>query len=150
MSNNCFTPNCYSSVIPSGTDVYINKNDCEVKADITVNRIKNIVVWGYVRDCKGYPIEEAFVNLLKYENSYNNELKAISHTYTDCNGFYQFDLPSTCEGRYRVNVNKCSYGNERNNCDFQSKQDSRCSLNSNCQTKPDECCISKRNSVCYY
>lgn len=111
-SDNYHDDSC-SSIIPNGADLCVNKNDCEIKVDISVERIKSVVIWGHVLDCENRPVANALVKALKYINDRKNELEGICHTYTDCNGFYQFDLANCYEGRYRVAVSKCAYGNER-------------------------------------
>ena len=103
------------SVKGNSTDVELFKDDCEVRADIVVERAKGVRIWGIVKDCNGYPVSYALVKLIKVVAGCSSfDVEGIAHTITDCNGFYQFevtDLKPT--GTYKILVNKASSGNER-------------------------------------
>ena len=91
------------SGLPGQTEVCIGHNDCKVRADVTVERMRGVVIWGMVTDCTGVPVSNALVKLLRYEGGYS-ELRELCRTHTDCQGCYQFDIEQGCEGRYRVLV----------------------------------------------
>jgi hypothetical protein len=97
-------------------NVELNKCDCEVRADIKVERKHCIRIWGQVTDCSGKPVSEALVKLLKpYPKQGCVEYAGISHTVTDCLGFYQFDV-CFCDddkSKYRILVGKPAKGNDR-------------------------------------
>lgn len=110
--NDCPNDSCFS-VIPNGEDFYVDKNDCEIQVDLVADKKKSIVIWGRVSDCHSKPIPGALIKLLKYMDSCSHELRGICHTYTDKEGYYQFDLPADAYGKYRVIVSKSAYGRER-------------------------------------
>lgn len=121
-SNGCY---CNSCIFPHGIDVCINPDDCKVQANISVKRVHCILLWGIVTDCKNEPVADALVKLLKYSSECNNELQEICHTYTDCHGYYQFDLDGYCEGRYHVLVSQCIHEKEHMSCNHTCKEPCR-------------------------
>jgi hypothetical protein len=97
-------------------NVELNKCDCEIRADIKVERKHCVRIWGQVTDCFGKPVQEALVKLLKpYYAQGHIEYSGIAHTLTDCLGFYQFDVCYCDEDktRYRILVGKPAVGSER-------------------------------------
>lgn len=96
-------------------DVSLKKDDCELRADLVVSKFKSVRIWGQIRDCDGIPISNALVKLIKIvRNCGKIQYQGLSHTTTDCNGFYQFDVdPCIKEGNYKILVSKCSVGRER-------------------------------------
>ena len=103
------------SIVGNFFDVALNKNDCEVRADIIVSRKKSVRLWGQVKDCEDEPIKDALIKLLKpiYKKG-KIEYIGIAHTITDCLGFYQFDVcPEDDCAKYRVIASKASTGKER-------------------------------------
>lgn len=98
-------------------DLELKKCDSEVRADIRVGKSKErcVRVWGQIKDCDGNPIKEALVKLLKsYYYHGKIEFEGISHTTTDCMGFYQFDVCSSDEhDKFRIIVSKANTGKER-------------------------------------
>lgn len=112
MQNNCHKETCVA-IIPCGEDISIERSDCEVQADLCLSRRETVVIWGNVTDCQNNPVDGALVKLLKYADGCSGELQGICHTYTDCKGFYQFDVPRCTEGKYRVIASKAAMGRER-------------------------------------
>lgn len=90
-----------STILSGGVDLCVDRNACKVRADITVDRVRTLTIWGCVTDCDGVPVSGALVNLLKYRGC---DLHEVAHTRTDCAGRYQFELSDGGEGRYRVEV----------------------------------------------
>lgn len=106
---NC--PSCggpCTGILPGSTDVCVGCNDCKVQANITVDRVRSIMIWGVVTDCTGAPVAGALVRLLRYAGDCGTELRELCRTCTDCRGCYQFDVEQGCEGRYRVVVSSCT------------------------------------------
>lgn len=101
-------------ILHDGTDVCVGRDDCEVQANITVDRVRSVMIWGIVTDCAGELVSGALVRLLRYTGECGSELQELCRTYTDCQGYYQFDLEQSCEGRYRVIVSFCTSCN--NSC----------------------------------
>jgi hypothetical protein len=99
----------------------VKKGDCEIRADIPVQEMRCVRVWGEVRNCKGEPVEDALVKLAKVTCKEGKEkLEGVAHTVTDCKGFYQFDIcqkEEECEKEekqiYRIIVGKAAIGKER-------------------------------------
>lgn len=143
-----------TTIIPSGADVCVGHNDCKIQADITVERIRNVIIWGIVTDCTDAPVSDALVKLMRYTGECGNELKEISRTHTDYTGYYQFDLEYGCEGRYRVLVN------DRISCEKECKSpvqrnDEPCTARDICHErqyndKPCSCRSTTRNNIQYY
>lgn len=140
--------------MPGGTDVCVGDKDCKIQADITVERVRNVIIWGNVTDCTGTPVSGALVKLMRYTKEYGRELKEVSRTHTDCRGYYQFDLEYGCEGRFRVLVNSCT------SCEQECKAYARHNDRS-CQScdvccdrryndKPCSCRSTARNNIQYY
>ena len=90
-----------STILPGGVDLCVDRSACKVRADITVDRVRTLTIWGCVTDCDGVPVSGALVNLLKYKGC---GLHEAARTHTDCAGRYQFELSDGGEGRYRVEV----------------------------------------------
>lgn len=90
-----------SEILPGGVDLCVDRNVCKVRADVTVDRVRTVTVWGCVTDRSGAPVNGALVELLKYMDC---GLYEVARTYTDCTGRYQFALNDGGEGRYRVEV----------------------------------------------
>ena len=151
--NQCYNSPC-TTMMPAGTDVCVGHNDCKIQADITVERVRNVIIWGNVTDCMGTPVPDALVKLMKYTGECGSELKEICRTHTDCNGYYQFDLEYGCEGRYRVLVNACT------SCEKECKSrvqrnDEPCTAHDICydkqyNNKSCSCRSTTRNNIQYY
>lgn len=104
-NHHCSQPSC-SSVLPHGEDVYVSGKECDIKVDISVDQVRSIVIWGHVIDCRRCPVPNALVNLMRYTDRCSGKLEEVCHTYTDQNGFYQFDLRDGCTGYYRILITK--------------------------------------------
>lgn len=91
------------------------RNDCEIRADVTVKKQKCTRIWGQVTDCGDSPIEGALVKLVKEVCQPGKKiLIGVAHTVTDCLGFYQFDICKRYKkGVYRVIVGKAAMGKEK-------------------------------------
>ena len=90
-----------SAILPGGVDLCVDRNVCKVRADVTVDRVRTLTIWGCVTDCDGVPAGGALVTLLKYRDC---GLCEVAGTRTDCAGRYRFELSGGSEGRYRVAV----------------------------------------------
>lgn len=101
----------------AGTSIYLelNKNKYDVSAHISVEDKKSVKLWGQVKDCKGYPVEDALIKLLKPVSQDGNiEYVGIDHTITDNLGFYKFDLSLDNQNtKLIVIASKATSGNER-------------------------------------
>lgn len=115
---------CYTG-IPTGVDICVQKNDCKIRADLKANCKKNVLIWGYVCDCNNKPIEGTLVHLLQYIGSCTNDVRPVCQVYTDCKGYYQFDLPANSEGEYRVVVSptRCNPSRTPRNYSYESSRD---------------------------
>lgn len=103
------------SVKGNAIELQLQKDDCEVRADVVVAKTSGVRIWGQIRDCDGYPIENALIKLVKITHYCGKVgVQGIAHTMTDCTGFYQFDI-NCCEvgAKYRVLVHKAAVGRER-------------------------------------
>lgn len=122
--NSINTKNCYSKtsyddlVVGNSIDIQLEKNDSEVRADLTVSRVDTVRIWGIVKDCDGMPISNALIKLVKPINKNGiMEYEGACYTVTDCSGFYQMDVPcSDSDSKYKILVSKASVGYERIIC----------------------------------
>lgn len=110
---------CNKLILGNSVDINVDLNNCEseIRADIIVSEYNSIRLWGQILNCKKLPVKDALVKLVKVIYSSNgNKYQGISHTLSDCEGFYQFDLCSkdrnTC---YKIIVNKSNTGLEKLN-----------------------------------
>lgn len=107
----CEADSCFI-LDPSGKDFTIGMDECDVRVDIVMGCTKRVVIiWGYVKDCRGCPVSGALVELLQY-GCRPQELRCIARTFTDCNGCYRFELPGGSTGRFRVVASKPHCGRE--------------------------------------
>lgn len=115
--------------VASGNSLDLDVNYCEseIRADVVVSEYNSVRLWGRIVNCKGKPVPNALVKLLKveYDGKYVS-YKGIAHTVSDCEGFYQFELCGSEEDHrdncYKIVVSKAAYGQERvihsnGNCD---------------------------------
>lgn len=152
MSYNSESPKCEepcTTILPGGTDICIERNDCKVRADITLERVRSVIIWGTVKDCTGMFVPNALVKLLRYTGECGSELKEVCRTHTDCQGYYQFDLEQGCEGRYRVLVSSCA------SIDKDCKPCKPCEKidvfpDKQYGGKPGSCRSTSRNNIQYY
>ena len=115
-SDNGYNPNTnYCEYIQgNSTDLHISPKDCEVRVDLKVNRKRGIRVWGQIKDCENIPVSGVLVKLLKVINYCGKQdFVGVSHTVTDCNGFYQFELNRCDDSDYKIIVSKDAVGSER-------------------------------------
>lgn len=120
------------NIEPGGCDIWIHEDECNVRADINVERTRTTLLWGYVTDSMDMPVEGVTVTLQRLKNGYRCE--KICHTHTDCRGYYQFELPWDMKGNFRVVATKtrCTGARSEEPC------------------RP--CCPNKKkqNNICYY
>ncbi len=114
---------CCELVKGNSIDIEVEKEDCEVRADLVVNRSHTVRIWGQVKDCEGDGVSDVLVKLLKVLSKKHGKYVGVAHTITDCQGFYQFDV-AKCEkdSYYKIIVGKAATGSERvvigkGNCD---------------------------------
>lgn len=111
----------------NSVDVSLDRYDCEVRSDIVVSKERSIRLWGQIVDCEGRGVKNALIKLLQVEKKHDHKFQyhGIAHTVSDCEGFYQFDIPD-CEcdndNHYKILVSKAATGKEkvlyaRGNCD---------------------------------
>lgn len=113
-------------LMPSGTDICVDKDDCEKKVNICLECVKTVNISGYVFDCNERPVKNAVVRLFEYEDC--DHLKAVCYTFTDCNGFYVINLKGNVEGKYHIMVSECrevkknsGHGSECKDCNCKDK-----------------------------
>lgn len=117
---------------PNSSDVWIHEDDCNVRADVKVDKTRTTLLWGYVTGCTDGPVEDATVTLLRSKNGCRFE--KICHTHTDSTGYYQFELPCDMKGSFRVVVTKTR-------CVGEGPEEPGCPC---CQKKK------KQNNISYY
>lgn len=127
--------------IPNGTDLYVAPGDCKVQADIRMNDVRGTVICGVVTDNRGRAAANVAVRLLKYCNHCSG-FRAVACTYTDCCGYYQFELEQGFCGRYRVVADPCAHCEE----DFCEESFSREPNNCGCHDWHGESCQNGRRS----
>lgn len=101
--------NCgYDSVKGNSIEVELSKDDCEVRADVVVERTSGVRIWGQIRDCDGFPVKYALIKLVKISTYCGKiDVQGVAHTISDCTGFYQFEVsPCNVGTKYRVLVSK--------------------------------------------
>ena len=94
----------------------IKEDDCEIRADIKVDRKNCVRVWGRVLDSHYDPVESALVKLIKrIKTAGKVKFEGIAHTVTDCHGFYQFDIcgGENCEAEHMIIAGKAAKSKER-------------------------------------
>lgn len=138
---------------PNGKDFCVEKNECEKRVNLCVDKRKNIFIHGYIIDYRERPVKDVVVRLFQYKDQ--NYLKSVSHTFTDCNGYYEFNLGGDYEGRYHISVSdysdrkKKSYGDLPSYDDYDYDMDYGYEDDELCQC---EYCRarrkSKRNDIC--
>ncbi len=132
-------------LMPNGTDICLEKDDCEKKVNIKMKRIKTISISGYVYDYDEEPVENAVVRLFEYEDC--DHLKAVCYTFTDCDGFYIFNLRGKFEGKYHIFVSECNDIRKhhcKDACDLDCDDDLSCEDNS----KESYSCIGCKRKSC--
>lgn len=115
-NNNC---NCSpESTVAVGNSLEVDINYCEseVRADVIVSEYNSVRLWGRILNCDGKAVANALVKLLKVEHCGKEvNYKGISHTISDCEGFYQFELCGNNDNNdcYKILVSKSANGPER-------------------------------------
>lgn len=92
----------------NSTEIVINKDECEVRADFILQKKKCIRLWGQVTLFDFTPVIGALVNLVKINKSESGrkEYTGVAHTFTDSHGFYQFDICENFTDTFKVIVSK--------------------------------------------
>lgn len=125
--NDSYNPNTnYCEYVQGNSaDVHVNPKDCEVRVDLRVNRKRAVRIWGQVKDSDNMPVAGVLVKLLKVVTYCGKQdYVGVSHTATDCNGFYQFELDKCSASDYKIIVSKDATGQERtvdisdNDCNY--------------------------------
>lgn len=96
-----------ATMLPGETEVRVGPNDCRVRADVTLRRMRSVLIWGTVTDPRGWPVPGALVKLLRHTGEGRGGFAEVSRTRTDGRGEYQFDLNGESAGQYRVLVSPC-------------------------------------------
>lgn len=96
-----------ATILPGEVDVCVGPSDCKVRADVTLNRVRSVSIWGIVTDSRGWPVPGAMVKLLRHSGEGERCFTEVCRTRTDPRGEYRFDLSGDSAGRYRVLVSPC-------------------------------------------
>lgn len=106
---------CCEFISGNSIDIELHNGDCEVKADIVVSKKRSVRIWGQVKDCDDNPVPNVLVKLLKPIYCHGKlDYEGISHTISDCNGFYQFEIcPCKEDKKYKIIVSQAAFGKER-------------------------------------
>lgn len=121
-NNGSYDCNCnsnYNIVSGNSLDLDVNYCESEIRADVVVSEYNSVRLWGRIVNCDNQPIANALIKLLKVECCGEHvKYTGISHTVSDCDGFYQFELCSSCDDDnehncYKLLVSKAAYGPER-------------------------------------
>lgn len=100
-----------SYIVGNSVDICVRECDTEIKAKVVVQERDTVRVWGQVVDCQNRGVPFALVKLLK-EGC--RGLESISHSITDCDGFYQFEVCPERDGReFTILVSKDARSRER-------------------------------------
>ncbi|MGL4913488.1 MAG: hypothetical protein ACRC3Y_13775 [Romboutsia sp.] len=121
MSKYEFNNNCTCSsetTVVSGNSLEVDVNYCEseIRADVVVEEYSSVRLWGQIVNCDGKPISNALIKLLKVELCGKHvTYRGVSHTISDCEGFYQFELCGNNEDHecYKLLVSKAACGPEK-------------------------------------
>lgn len=91
-----------------------------INIDLHQCRPRGPVIWGYVYDVNGQPLEGSLIQLVRCEECHSMQSPMIGQTRSDCNGYYELELPVQYKGNYRLLVNTCvktqSVRQKRRNC----------------------------------
>lgn len=115
--NNMCDKACDLTMIDGNSiDIILNGCDSEIKADIYVREFESVRLWGQIKGCNGKPVPYALLKLVKVikKPCGTCEYHGISHSISDCQGFYQFDLcAKEKNAKYKILVSKAVVGRER-------------------------------------
>lgn len=109
--------NCIYKSLFSGNITDISLEGCvasEIRSDIVLKKYDDIQIWGYIRNSKGFIVENALVELHKVLHSGEKETYCcLTQTLSDCNGFYQINLSmAQCNTCYKIIVEKYNISSE--------------------------------------
>lgn len=92
----------------ASADVHVNRNECEVRADIVVERRRSVRIWGQVLTTDHSPVENALVQLVRVSAKCEcgKVYEGIAHTVTDSKGFYQFEVCCPRDEFFKILVGK--------------------------------------------
>lgn len=122
-ANDC--KNNYKIAYGNSLDLKVGDCESEIRADITVDELNSVRLWGRIVNCNCEPVPNALVKLVKVICiNGQTEYIGVAHSMTDCEGFYQFELCTCPEDTcFKIIVSKAAYGPERiiegakGNCD---------------------------------
>lgn len=107
---------CNNNSLVLGNSVNVNLcniDDAEVRADVVVKEINAKRIWGQVINCYGNPMANMQVKLIRIVcNGQEKYYEGVSHTLTDCEGFYQFDVCDDDKACYKILISKAVNGGE--------------------------------------
>lgn len=99
--------------------------------DTTINLEEEVrsVIHGVVRDCRGKPVKDAVVKLLRAGGTDPCDLIPITHTFTDDCGQFLFGPLTPCK-KYVIKVwyfdfHKCTEADDNHKCDDRQKDDDK-------------------------
>ncbi|MEF9934299.1 MAG: hypothetical protein RR539_05485 [Clostridium sp.] len=104
-----------SGVLGNSIDICLDKCDksAEIRADVRVEEFRSKRLWGQVLNCKGEPIANSLVKLVRVVCDKGRKFyQGVAHTITDCEGFYQFDICENQNECYKIIVNRAVTGKE--------------------------------------
>ncbi|MEG2295357.1 MAG: hypothetical protein RSB96_01255 [Oscillospiraceae bacterium] len=116
MSNTCDKLCDLTMIDGNSIDIILNGCDSEIKADIHVREFQSIRLWGQIKGCNGKPVPYALLKLVRVikKPCGDCEYQGVSHSISDCQGFYQFDLCAKDKNaKYKILVSKAVIGRER-------------------------------------
>lgn len=98
----------YSCVKGDAVKIDFNTNEGDVRLDLVVERKNISKLWGQVKDIDGNYVDYAMVTLLKPQYVRGEiEYFPIATTFSDCMGFYHFEINKLENGlKYVVSTSK--------------------------------------------
>lgn len=107
--------NTYNIAYGNSLDLQVGDCESEIRADVVVEQLNSVRLWGQIINCNGEPIPNALLKLVKVICKGNKtDYAGVAHTITDCEGFYQFELCTCPEDTcFKIIVSKAAYGPER-------------------------------------
>ena len=119
--------------------------------DIRLPEDNRNVIYGIVRDCYGEPVQDAVVKLIEIVcEDGKEELKPISHTFTDKNGDFVFG--PLCPNKFygiQIWVNRVKHCKICTECKIEGKCLKGIKLDCKPMPKPDKPCLrNDSNSDC--
>lgn len=88
-----------------------------IRADLEMEQVRTIRIWGQIKDYKGKSVSNALVKLVREvtDDLGRIEYIGVAHGITDCAGIYQFDICAPQESipaTFRIFVNTQALGHE--------------------------------------